>query len=255
MTRRWAGAGPTFEIDWAGRPWILHVGGARPGLTAADDRPGSVLGLAGVAEPGRWEADALSGASLVGVETRHGRVEATYAPPGWWDLTVRAAWSPRGQDGMDLEIQVSTLSVGKLRRVEVFAQNDPAGASSALGERVVEPSNARSASLSYDGREPTLDDLTTLPPGPIPPLLSRYGEADPPVAYVEFVHPQDVTRRIRREADSRRSARYGLFGHDLEKGIVLRARLRGLWLPAEAAEGEARGRFAEFLAEPPPLLT
>ena len=63
-------------------------------------------------------------ATLVSVERYRARVQATFAPPGWGGLTVRAAWSPScGGAGVDLEVQASASSVGLLRDVEVIVQS------------------------------------------------------------------------------------------------------------------------------------
>jgi hypothetical protein len=74
-----------------------------------------------------------------------------------------------------------------------------------------------------------------------------------------MVRPDDCARRITGEAARPAagtsgvvSVRYGLFGHDLEKGVVLRARLRGLWLDL-ASEDEVRRHHDAFLREPPAL--
>ena len=252
MTRHWTGTGPAFGIEWGGQSWTLRVDGDRPGLTSADGTLGPLLSLVGVAEVGRSAPDALSGATLVGCECRLGRVEATYAPPGWADLTVRAAWAPHGVEGLDLEIQVSTSSVGLLRRVEVLVAS---GSADAGPPGFVEPRDARSAALTYDGREPDVSGLTTLPPRRFPPLLSRHEGLGRAAWYAEFVHPQDATRRLSLGLPPIHSTRYGLFGYDLEKGVVLRARLRGLWLTGVTPRGVALDRYEAFLAEPPPLMT
>ena len=47
------------------------------------------------------------------------KVRATYAPPGWGGLVVRASWSAALGDAVDLEIQLSASSVGELDGVEV----------------------------------------------------------------------------------------------------------------------------------------
>jgi hypothetical protein len=46
---------------------------------------------------------------------------------------------------------------------------------------------------------------------------------------------------------------YQLFGHDLEKGVILRARLRGLWLNSETPDVQALAAYEQFLGEPLPL--
>ena len=159
MSPRWGGSGPEFDLVWGGRTWRLKVDDARPGLRTQDEDGAEIVGpllaLEGVAEVGRWEPDALSGATLIGYERRFERVEATYAPPGWGDLTVRAAWEPSGHDGVDLEIQMSALSVDQLKAVEVKLMSVLPERPTARRRRWVEPRDVRSAGLSYDGREAT----------------------------------------------------------------------------------------------------
>jgi hypothetical protein len=50
-----------------------------------------------------------------------------------------------------------------------------------------------------------------------------------------------------------------LFGHDLERGVVLRGRLRAIWLDQPSnAEGLAalnEAAYDAFCSEPPPLTT
>ncbi|HEX8199484.1 MAG TPA: hypothetical protein VF590_03290 [Isosphaeraceae bacterium] len=259
MERLWRGTGPAYELPWGGRTWTLRVDDPRPGLRSEGIEAGPFLGLEGVAERGRWDPDALSGATLVGHECRLGRVEATYAPPGWGDLSVRAAWSPQADDGIDLQIQINALSVGRLRAVEVKLAS-VLGAAAAGSPRQVEPRDARSAGLSYDGREPDLHGLITLPPGGpgsfAPLVLPAAGLEG--WRYAEMVHPEDVSRRILEGGPAPQpcgAIRCGLFGYDLERGVVLRARLRGLWLRAEGAEAATRARFEQFVREPLPLMT
>jgi hypothetical protein len=199
MPRHLVGDGPGFELEWGGRTWGLRVDDRRPGLRALDGVVGPRLSLVGIAAAGRSALGALSGATLVDCSCLHGRVEATYAPLGWGGLFVRAAWSPFGDDGVDLEVQAHALSVGELRRLEV---------------------------------------LVSRPPTDLAPEGMRY---------LELVRPGDLGR------ESREGDCYTLLGHDLERGVVLRARLRGLWLPAEGFEAEAGARLRQFLDEPPPL--
>jgi hypothetical protein len=253
MTRPWEGDGPEYAVEWGGLEWRLRLDDPRPGLRSGDLGP--LLGLEGLAAAGRWEPGALSSSSLVGFERRHGRVEATYAPPGWGELTVRAAWGPTGDDALDLEVEVSTRSVGELKAVEVklLSQLGPLPEGGSL--RSVEPRDPRSAALSYDGRESDLASLTTGPPGDArhPWLAPRSGRDG--WTYVEMVHPDDASRRVHEGKLPFVATRYGLFGYDLERGVVLRGRLRGVWLPKAVAFTEAERRYDAFLHEPPPLTT
>jgi hypothetical protein len=49
------------------------------------------------------------------------------------------------------------------------------------------------------------------------------------------------------------SVRHALFGHDLEKGVILLGRLRGLWIRSEAPEHDTLALLDEFLRDPLPL--
>lgn len=260
--RSWEGSGRDFDLPWGNRTWTLKVDDTHPGLRVRGESIGPLLGLEGLAAVGRWAPDALSGASLTGVERHFERVEATYAPEGWDDLTVRAAWSPFGDEGVDLEIQVSTRSVGRLKALEVKLLSQlPEPGRGPRPKRWVEPRDALAAGLSYDGRERDVRGLTTLPPADeINPLAPRIFPVpwDDGWSYIEMVLPNDAARRITeasKPASLGHTTRYGLFGHDLERGVVLRGRLRGIWTDSKTAKEDALDSYEQFLREPPPLGT
>jgi hypothetical protein len=46
-----------------------------------------------------------------------------------------------------------------------------------------------------------------------------------------------------------------LFSQQLEKGVILRARVRGTWLPADRDESLAAASYRNFAALDPPLTT
>jgi len=248
------------------------VDAGEPGPAGSDGHSfAKILALQDVASRGRSAEQAFDGATLLGFARRRGCVQATFSPPGWGGLTVRATWAPTpSRAGVDLEVQLSATSVGQLKRVEVGIVSRWAaeGAEPSPGVASwVEPRDIPSAALSYDGRESaaTLAALTTLPvPLPasgtlLPRIVSPPG-FDADTYYVEMVQPNDCARRILDEPPGEPSAhrdslvtRYRLFGHDLEKGVVLRARLRGLWIRSKTPVATARALFEEFLREPPPL--
>jgi hypothetical protein len=229
------------------------------------------LALHDLSAVGRLRESVFGGATLVKYARHRGRVEVTFAPPAWGGLTVRGSWGPTpAGNGVDLEVQISATTIGELNRIEVGVltlwdghdgepPQNPAG--------WVEPRDIPSAASSYDGREslPTLQSLTTLavpassPHTLMPRIFALPGAVDD-LFYVEMVQPNDCARRILSGPHGEPSAepsslstRYGLFGHDLEKGVVLRARLRGLWIRSKAPEVDARSHLAEFLSKPLPL--
>jgi hypothetical protein len=269
--RKWRKTASGYTIAWGGHLWTLLVDAELPGLRPANPLHSSILALQGVAVPGRTDHRALSGETLAKVELVRSRIEATYTPADWGGLCVRASWSPtlEGQ-GIDLEIQVSASSVGEIKAVEVFVASrffDPSDPAKTAGALWVQARDARSAALCYDGREPAneLSRLTVLPipekPAPEATLtISPWREA--PGYYLEMAHPQDVARRVTMGRGAlppspgfNLGVRYGLFGHDLEKGVILRGRLRGTWLPSGTTAESCRSLLEEFHAMPPPLGT
>ena len=234
MASHWRAAGTRYEREWGGRSWSLAVDAANPGLVSESGRVGPVLALDGLSARDRSGPDALGGASLIAHESLFDRVEALYSPEGWGSLRVRATWTPRGEDILDLEVQVQAFTVGELEAVEVDV-------ASLLG-----PSLAGEI-LAPDGLS-----LPGRPDAPSP-LLARFGQpGNARPYYLEMLHPDDGTRRPDPEVGGVRSA---LFGYDLERGVVLRGRLRGIWLARRPDEAELASRLAEFVAEPPPLGT
>lgn len=252
MTRCWSGDGPLYQISWGDATWSLRVDADVPGLYS--DRCGPLLGLEGLAEAGRREPGALSAPSLSKHECRFNRVEATYRPEGWGEMTVRAAWFPVGAAGIGLEVEMSARSVEQLRRVEVMVLSATKPAPPAGSPRSVEPRDRDAAALTHDGRETDLSALATGPPGEATgPWLSPQARAG--WSYVEMVRPEDAARRIREGDPPSRATRYGLFGYDLERGVVLRGRLRAFWLPDGVAIDVPQVLYRDFLDEPPPLRT
>jgi hypothetical protein len=269
--RTWQDSGSEYMLSWGGQPWTLELDGDRPGMRTADRPADCALALDGVAAVGRIDHDAFSGKSLVGVERVAHRVEATFAPPRWGGLEVRASWSPSFRhDGIDLEIQILASSVGELSGLEVLVGSRITGLGAPAPEPQpfwVLPRDSRSAGFSYDGREPDADlgRLTTLPlPGAIEPAFWQVAALGPALdsggRYLEMAHPHDVARRMIWGQDPREPAfgqalqvRYGLFGHELEKGVVVRARLRGLWISRGDVAAVPPVALREFLATPPPL--
>src|SRR5262249_46552503 len=135
---------------------------------------GPVLALEGVAAKGRRAPGALCGATLVGFEKRFERVEATYAPPDWGELSVRATWSPSEDDRVDLLVQLSARSIRKLKAVKMMlisTLSEEASARSLPSGTSVDiyPHDERSAALNYNNREAKVSALTTHAPGPIGP--------------------------------------------------------------------------------------
>jgi hypothetical protein len=263
------GFGSELLLRRGSQRWVLGGDPINPGLSWPEGDPRArLLAMHSVATVGRSDDRAFHGASLVGVARHQGRVEATFVPSGWDGLHIRAAWAPAPVgDGFDLEVQIHATSDQVIERVEVGVHSDWGIDVANPRASLVEPRDVHSAALSYDGREPagTLQGLTTLPVPPSSPhaLVPRFFTppgSDGDIYYVEMIQPNDCARRIRQEPAEPRSGpattlstRYELFGHDLEKGVVLRARLRGLWIRSRSPERDAQACYQAFLSEPPAL--
>ncbi len=267
MKNPWLGSGPEFTLNWCGRPWTLVVDHAGPGLCREEgDERWKLLALDRLAGPGRCDHEAFNAKTLIAFERYRTSVRATFAPPGWGGLLVRASWSAAAGEAIDLEVQITASSVGELHGLEVDVtsrEGSPCTEISDPPASRVEARDAASAALSYDGRESllVLRRLTTLPLAPShTPCLFPAPGVTPDLFYAEMAHPDDVARRITREpisegspASPGRWTRYALFGHALEKGVILRARLRGCWIRSTKPEADALAVYQHFLKDPLPL--
>jgi hypothetical protein len=264
---RWEGSGGRYALAWGGRTWTLDLEETDPGLRSETGNwCSNLLSLFGLAAHGRFETRVFTPATLVGVERHRSRVQATFAPPDWGGLIVRAAWSPVAGTGVDMEVQASATSVGELRAVEIVIQSqwrrtDIADRLAGMSRSIL-ARDTHSASLSYDGREsPENLRLTTVRPIALTtPYVFMPPDSDSGSYYVEMVQPNDVARRIRlepsdpeRQHHERLVLQYALFGHDFEKGVVFRARLRAFWLAAQELGPDAGPLYEQFLNEPLPL--
>lgn len=88
---------------------------------------------------------------------------------------------------------------------------------------------------------------------PVASLTAGTGAIAPARTYIEMVHPADI-RNTEMAADAP-SLRHHLFDTDLEKGVIVRARARGLVVPRARDVEIASAAWQAFVSEPPPLTT
>ena len=77
-------------------------------------------------------------------------------------------------------------------------------------------------------------------------------------SYLELIYPSDFARAtLAWDAASQRAVRLTsfLFPESLEKGVIRRARIRGLFLPRSGDEAAALAAYREFVDSPLPLTT
>lgn len=78
-----------------------------------------------------------------------------------------------------------------------------------------------------------------------------------PLSYVEIVHPLDFEATSLSHTTTQEGAlvraEHVIFARRLEKGVILRSRVLGLWLPREEDERGAIAHYQAFAASEPPL--
>jgi hypothetical protein len=106
--------------------------------------------------------------------------------------------------------------------------------------------------------------LTDLPMATSPTVIDRrsgsgcfhFQLSDGPLEYTEMIHPSDFHRStLNRDADGPTALRlsHHLFPLRLEKGVILRSRLRGLFTPAGADRASIARAYEDFASSEPPL--
>jgi hypothetical protein len=109
--------------------------------------------------------------------------------------------------------------------------------------------------------DPTLTTVSRVPAGDVVAIgadgpsicwLLRPGGAE--WSYVEMVHSHACDSEIGTVANVS-SLRHRLFAERLEKGVILRTRVRGVFLDRKQDVERARTAYQEFLAAPPSLTT
>lgn len=78
------------------------------------------------------------------------------------------------------------------------------------------------------------------------------------VSYAEMIHAADFQSDVLSFQAAEHGLRcaemeHHLFPGSLEKGVILRSRIRGVWMPSAEAESLAAAEYRQFLHTPPPL--
>ncbi len=190
----WSGSGPVFTLSWCGRPWTLALDQSNPGLLG--ETAGArieLLALEGLAKAGRFEPNTFNGATILEYERYRDSIRATFAPPCWGGLLVRASWAHApDRDQVDLEVQLSAASVGELSGVEVVVQSSFSDGAGSPGTGSLRTLEDLPGALTARG-EPENDRQ-------LPPRIWNPPGMDAGVLYLEMAHPNDVVRRTILEA-------------------------------------------------------
>jgi hypothetical protein len=250
--------------------WTLEAMAARVSVgplqaSARLDRPEaglSALMLAG--QP-------LPGAKLLGIELtgeneaapmvadaycRGGDLVASYADPKVQPTAVQLYWrvNPAPAPALaeiDLEVSVQTP----------LLDSDPALWTRSRLPKAVFLCIGGSAVADFSEIDPhvgelEIENVNELEPASLPSgWLVRPAGAG--MSYFEMVHPADfcVSRLVREDPSGEWLLRHRLFVSRLEKGVILRARVRGVLLEREGDCQQAAAAYRRFIESPPPLTT
>jgi len=186
---------------------------------------------------------------------RGGDLVASYRETGSWPFRAQIYWrtdshhspgeSPNVLAAVELVASLQTQLLdsqarlcvqSKLRAAEVFRLRDV-------------------ASARFDRCDPGFIRSVKITQAPACFLL----RLDNQVSYGEMVHPLDFkeSELVFESTGSARSAslRHDLFAARLEKGVILRARVLGVFLPANGDQAALARQYEKFSDAEPPLTT
>lgn len=230
------------EVDLA-RPaeGVFHI---RVAGTHVNDM--RVLGVA-MPSPVAGQADAIGDAYV-----RAAELTAAYDASGDWPVRVDAVWRRVNRSShhefvaaIELLVSVRTDSLNSQPRMAVestFSGGEVALAADRNADRF-EPFSSSTVDLASAGQDACRGCIVFRPTG-----------SD--LSYVEMVHPADFRQdELVGGGDTPFRVRHHLFDDSLEKGVVLRARLRGVFVPRGSDTQLASEQYAAFRASEPPLGT
>jgi len=246
-------------------PWKIDRQRARlqlAHLAATIDLAEPARGLVGL----RVGSDRLEDAALLGMEVpssaagdgkslsecrvRGSLLTAAYQGSEDWPVSVEATWRAEGPSASNAPL--ATLALVVSVETQVLDVRPELAVGSDLPttnvSRLVDPQALRFESVV--GEFPRV-----IEPGGGPGcLLFRFPESD--LSYAEMVHPLDFLEgRLQGSTAPRPTVRlrHRLFGGPLEKGVILRARVCGVFLQRDGDARIAAECYASFAAAEPPL--
>jgi hypothetical protein len=229
---------------------LCIVGELRAALNLSSPRPGlSGLSLQGQSLPGSILQVAFDPAAsdtparLSDAYIRRSDLVATYIPTEAYPFRTQIYWRGVADNAalavVDLIVSVQTHLLDT--RPELQASVSLQGELLRLrdgGDGHFEPVEYRSAADDADA-----------------PGCFLWRIAGSHLSFAGMIHPADRRDlRIERDGDQTRVG-FGLFWCFLEKGVILRARLRGVFLPREGDDAAAVNWYRDLVAAKPPLTT
>jgi len=190
------------------------------------------------------------GESICKCRARGASLTAAYRGSEDWPIEVEATWRAEGPSASHAPL--ATLALVVSVETEVLDARPELTVASVLPTtdvlRLVDVRAARFESVG--GEAPWVIE----PSGGPGCLLFRFPQSE--VSYAEMVHPSDFfDSQVHGGTGPGPTLclRHRLFGGALEKGVILRARVCGFFLPRDGDAGMAGECYARFAAAEPPL--
>lgn len=224
---------------------VVRLDGPSPGL----ERPASAGAEAATTRLLAIQLGRARSAEGISAHVREGDLVATFEETPDSLLRVQAYWRTGWAAGVagvlagvDLEVSVQTSLLDNDPRLTTESRLPPAEVWSLVGD-------------TWQQLTPGKSPLVLGPESGTSAILCRFAGEQP--SYFEMTHPADF-RRLGMEVEWGTSGiriDRALFGHDLEKGVILRSRIRGGLVPRASDQTVARRAWQAFIASPLPLTT
>jgi len=212
----------------------------------------------------RWRAQALADHEILGVALdaneaaaesladgyqRGADLIATYAQTAHRPMRVQVYWraAEAGALGVSIDLQLSVQTNLLDSRPSLSTVTRlPAGEA----RRLVDAKSGE-----FETLEPTVAEPWALD-SPAGPLCWLFRWPQTGLSYVELAFPGDSHGdRLAISEAGRLELTHRVLVESLEKGVILRTRVRGRYLPSERDEELAAEAYREFVHSPPPLAT
>ena len=198
-------------------------------------------------------AETSVAASIVEYYVRGGDLVATYAETPARPVRAQIYW--HAADGFDRGIAAVEL-IASVQTSLLDSRPELTTESKLVAREALQLRDSRRAEFAPIGPA-GVDSDTNEQPERAHCYLFRL--ASEQVSYAEMVHPADAQHSSCRistsGADLEVQLRHRLFAERLEKGVILRARVQGVWLDREDDQAAAARHYASFATGQLPLTT
>jgi hypothetical protein len=245
--RMWRLEGGTAHLDIA---WLAaEVNLVRPqeGLRniCIDGEP---IGNAGILQVRTPEVDPDDSWRLAEGYVRGADLVASYAQTGQWNVRPQIYWRAVRQDderavGVELIASVQTS----------LQDSDP---STVIGSTLPSSDVWQLTDQEESRFEPVAlaDAESFVVESGAAAGLFLFRLPDVSLSYVEMIHAADfITAEVAKQADRGIRSAFRLFDERLEKGVIRRARLRGVFVPRESDQQDAVESYHHFVRSAVPL--